>query len=105
MLTTFYPPYNFGGDGIGVQRLARALARRGFEVTVVHDADAYITLAKSAPPPSTGDDGVKVISLKSPLGALSSLATQQFGRPVAHGKQIKALLAPESTDVIWYHNV
>src|SRR6185312_9111335 len=28
MLTTFYPPYNFGGDGIGVQRLAAAFARR-----------------------------------------------------------------------------
>ena len=23
--TTFYPPYNFGGDGIGIQRLCRAL--------------------------------------------------------------------------------
>ena len=23
MLTTFYPPHNFGGDGIGIQRLAR----------------------------------------------------------------------------------
>ena len=37
MLTTFYPPYNFGGDGIGVQRLATALVRRGCEVTVIHD--------------------------------------------------------------------
>ena len=25
MLTTFYPPFNFGGDGIDVQRTARAL--------------------------------------------------------------------------------
>ena len=41
MLTTFYPPYNFGGDGIGIQRLSRGLVKRGHHVTVVHDADAY----------------------------------------------------------------
>lgn len=51
MLTTFYPPYNFGGDGIGVQRLSRALARRGHRVTVVHDADAYNLLSPTADPP------------------------------------------------------
>src|ERR1700682_4580848 len=39
-ITTFYPPYNFGGDGIAVQRLARALIRRGHCVTVIHDVDA-----------------------------------------------------------------
>ena len=44
-LTTFYPPYNFGGDGIDVQRTARALVDRGHEVTVVHDIDAYQWLA------------------------------------------------------------
>ena len=52
-LTTFYPPYNFGGDGVAVQRLARALVRRGHHVTVVHDVDAFETLvgrALSGPP-------------------------------------------------------
>ncbi len=29
MITTFYPPWHFGGDAIGTQRLARALVRRG----------------------------------------------------------------------------
>jgi hypothetical protein len=28
LLTTFYPPCNFGGDGIDVQRTARALVNR-----------------------------------------------------------------------------
>ena len=27
MLTTFYPPYSFGGDAIGVERLSSAMAR------------------------------------------------------------------------------
>ena len=39
MVTTFYPPYNFGGDGVYVQRLARALVRRGHHVEVIHDTD------------------------------------------------------------------
>ena len=44
MVTTFYPPYSFGGDAIGVQRLSRALVRRGHDVTVVHDTDAFRVL-------------------------------------------------------------
>jgi len=43
MFTTFYPPYSFGGDAIGVQRLAHALAARGHQITVVHDIDAYLS--------------------------------------------------------------
>ena len=41
MLSTYYPPYSYGGDGITLQRLCRALVRAGHQVTVVHDADAY----------------------------------------------------------------
>ncbi len=32
MITTYYPPCNFGGDGIFVQRLSNELARRGHHV-------------------------------------------------------------------------
>ena len=28
-VTTFYPPFNFGGDGLYVQRLARGFAGSG----------------------------------------------------------------------------
>jgi hypothetical protein len=35
MVTTFYPPYNFGGDGIYVHALSNELARRG-QVDVIH---------------------------------------------------------------------
>ena len=34
-LTTFYPPRNFGGDGIYLHRLAQALASAGHEVDIV----------------------------------------------------------------------
>ena len=45
LVTTFYPPFSFGGDGIYVRRMAHALARMGCDVHIIHDADAYRTLA------------------------------------------------------------
>ena len=105
-LTTFYPPYNFGGDGIGIQRLARGLVRAGHHVTVIHDADAYLSLANGPPP--TGEpepDGLEVVSLRSRLGVVSPLLTQQTGRPIVHGPRIGRLLADGAFDVINFHNV
>jgi len=106
MVTTFYPPYNFGGDGLFVRRLAHALAGRGHSVDIIHDVDAYNMLSDEAAPreeePEPG--GVRVHRLQSPLGSLSCLATQQLGRPLVHGRQIKRLL-DEGFDVIHYHNI
>jgi hypothetical protein len=36
MITTLYPPYNFGGDGIFVYRLSNELAKNGHHLEVVH---------------------------------------------------------------------
>ena len=36
LVTTFYPPSSFGGDGIFVRNLARELARRGHEIGRAH---------------------------------------------------------------------
>jgi len=111
-LTTFYPPHNFGGDGIGIQRLARGLVKAGHQVTVIHDVDAYHTLhpgpapaAPAAPVAPAEPDGLEVIPLKSGLGALSSLLTQQLGRPVLNGGKIAAILAKGRFDVINFHNI
>ena len=41
MVTTFYPPFSFGGDGMCVYRLSTALAERGHQVDVYHSEDAY----------------------------------------------------------------
>ncbi len=105
-LTTFYPPYNFGGDGIGIQRLARGLVRSGHQVSVVHDVDAYTTLGgrvvRDAPPEPKGLD---VIPLRSGVGPLSVLLTQQFGRPVMNGRRITRVLREGEYDVINFHNV
>jgi glycosyltransferase involved in cell wall biosynthesis len=106
MLTTFYPPYHFGGDAIGVQRLARGLVRAGHDVTVVHDVDAYHALHPGAPP-NDGEaaDGVEVIPLRSGLRTLSPLLTQQTGRPIVHGRAIRRLMAERRFDVVNFHNV
>jgi glycosyltransferase involved in cell wall biosynthesis len=105
MLTTFYPPYNFGGDGIGVQRLATALARRGCEVTVVYDEDAYVVLAGAEPQRAPPDARIEVIGLRSGLRTASTLLTHQLGRPVVHAARLRQILRPGAFDVVWYHNV
>ncbi len=106
MVTTFYPPYNFGGDGIGVQRLSRALVRRGHKVTVLHDIDAFQALSQGpAPVPTVEDDGVRVIGLRSQLPVLSSLLTQQTGRPIVHRAAIEQILQSDPPDVINFHNI
>lgn len=105
-LTTFYPPFNFGGDGIDVQRTARALVRRGHAVTVVHDVDAYEWLAgRRLPEQPAHQDGVEVIGLRSRLGVVSPLLTHQFGLPVVHGRRIRRLLREREVDVILFNNV
>ncbi len=117
MLATFYPPYNFGGDGMGILRLSQALVRRGHRVTVIHDGDAYVTLAGKEPEGrgargegrGTKDegrgDGVEVVTLRSRLGRFSNLLTQQLGRPVVHGARIRRELDARGVDVTVLHNV
>lgn len=103
--TTFYPPYSFGGDAVGVQRLARALVKRGHEVTVLHDIDAFRAVNNGPEPkPVKSDDGVKVIGLKSKAGILSPVLTQQTGRPVANAPELHAILDGGGFDVINFHN-
>ncbi len=106
MITTFYPPYSFGGDAVFVQRLSRALAQRGHEVDVIHCRDAYRALAGGDPDGSyVQHPGVTVHGLLSPFGALSPLATQQTGLPLFKRAAIDRILAERQPDVIHYHNI
>lgn len=105
MITTFYPPYNFGGDGIFVHALSNELARRGHQVDVIHCIDAYLFLAGSAPLASYRDHpNVTVHGLKSRFGFLSPLATQQTGSPCLKSARIRRILETPY-DVIHYHNI
>lgn len=105
MITTFYPPYNFGGDGIFVHRLSNELAQSGHHVDVIHCVDSYRLLARSDPLKTHQDyPNVVVHSLRSPFGFLSPLATYQTGFPLLKSRRIRQVL-DKGFDVIHYHNI
>jgi glycosyltransferase involved in cell wall biosynthesis len=104
MVTTFYPPYHFGGDAIYVHRLAQALARRGHSVDVLHDLDAYYLARRQEPVQQFEEHGrVRVHRMKSPFGFLSPLSTHQTGRPWLK-PAIREHLTSGSYDVVHFHN-
>jgi glycosyltransferase involved in cell wall biosynthesis len=105
MITTFYPPYHFGGDGVFVQRLSNELAQRGHHVEVVHCIDSYRLLASREPTGGHPDhSNVIVHGLKSRFGLLSPLATHQTGNPFFKSTRIRDILK-KGFDVIHYHNI
>jgi glycosyltransferase involved in cell wall biosynthesis len=104
MITTFYPPYNYGGDGIFVHRLSNELARGGHKVDVIHCMDAY-RLGGGMPSGGYRDHpNVTVHGLKSRFGFLSPLATHQTGRPLFKADRIREILE-KGFDVVHYHNI
>ena len=106
MVTTFFPPFSFGGDGILVERLARALVRRGHAVTVMHDAHAWRQLARAPDPPRPRwPEGLTVVTLDGALGRLSPLLVHQLGRQVVHGRRLATLVDGGGFDVVHTHNV
>ena len=91
---------------MGIQRFSRALVSRGHRVTVLQDIDAFNSLKETTEPVVEKEsDGVKVIRLSSRLGTVSSLLTQQTGRPVIQGRRIRQILDQGKFDVINFHNV
>lgn len=106
MVTTFYPPYHFGGDAMYVYRLSNALARRGHRVTVVHCVDSYRMLS-SAEPADTfpNHPNVRVERLRNPRGKLSPLVTYLTGRPGLKAPALDAIFAREPFDVVHFHNI
>jgi glycosyltransferase involved in cell wall biosynthesis len=107
MITTFYPPYAFGGDAVFVQRLSNLLARRGHEVDVIHCVDSYRALAGGLPAAghSADEPGVTVHRLRSGAGVLSPLATYETGYPLFKGRALRRILAAKRFDVIHFHNI
>ena len=105
MVTSFYPPYHFGGDAVYVQQLANELAARGHHVEVVHCIDAFNLLSRHPPRRSVPEHpNLLVHRLKSPLGLLSPLATHQTGRPMFKSKRLLQIFE-QPFDVIHYHNI
>jgi glycosyltransferase involved in cell wall biosynthesis len=105
MVTTFYPPYHFGGDAMHAYRLTNALARRGHAVTIVHSEDAYRSLGGTEPAgtfPHEPGVSVRPLGTQFPLGAAT--ATYLSGRPLFYGSQLDRVFR-ERFDVVHFHNV
>jgi glycosyltransferase involved in cell wall biosynthesis len=105
-VTTFFGAHSFGGDAAYVDRLARALLRRGHEVHVLHCADAFNAVRGRHPlRPYTPPPGLHVQQLRSPFGILSPLATQMSGRPIFKAEALRRALDAVDTDVVHFHNI
>ena len=105
MVTTYYPPYHFGGDATYVHALSRTLVSLGHQVEVMHCIDAY-RLKKTEPITlsSVADDGIVVHRLKSRFGFLSPLITQQTGYPGLKARAERAIFS-RAFDVVHFHNI
>jgi glycosyltransferase involved in cell wall biosynthesis len=105
-LTTFYPPYNIGGSGMYVYRLAHTLGEAGHRVDVIHCIDSY-RFVHGADPESgyASHPNVHLHGLQSGYGLLSPLLSHQTGRPLLKQKAIQEIVRRNPPDVIHFHNV
>lgn len=105
-LSTFYPPYSFGGDAMYIYRLAHALGDAGHYVDVIHCVDSY-HLQHPAEPEIRFAEHPNVVrhELRSPFKWLSPLLTQQTGRPLLKRGVIDRVLGARTHDVIHFHNI
>jgi glycosyltransferase involved in cell wall biosynthesis len=105
-LTTFYPPYSFGGDAMYIYRLSHALGDAGHQVDVIHCIDSYHLLHPAEPPIRFANhSNVRTHGLRSRYRGLSPLVTQQTGRPYLKQWQIRQVLDAKPYDVMYYHNI
>lgn len=110
-LTTFYPPWGFGGDAVHVQRLAEAQARRGHQVSVVCAPAAFRLLRGAAGrglalPDSSS--GVTVHALDGATAAIEPLLVHQTGSAVLQRSELRRYLGAAARvppDVVHYHNI
>jgi glycosyltransferase involved in cell wall biosynthesis len=104
-LTTFFPPYHFGGDATYVADLANALASAGHEVTVVHCADSFELLhGSAAPAPYPLHPAVRVHTLRSRWGRLSPILSYFTGHPGPKAPALARILS-QGFDVVHWHNL
>jgi glycosyltransferase involved in cell wall biosynthesis len=104
-VTTFYPPYHFGGEALYLFRLTKQLTLAGHRVTVVHCVDSYELFTKTGP---RGDfenpPGVTVHALRTGPGGLSPLVTYLSGRPGLKAKALDEIFR-EHFDVVHFHQM
>lgn len=104
-ITTFFPPYHFGGDGLAVADLANSLAAAGHSVDVIHCADSYDLLRGSRRPSSYPvHPAVRVHTLRSRWGRLSPVFTYFTGHAGPKKRPLAEILS-QDFDVVHWHNI
>ncbi len=103
MVTSFFPPHHFGGDGTYVRQLFSALQRRGHDVDVVYCHDAYAASGGRIPA-TEADRNPHIHCLNSRFGFLSPLYSYATGRPGPKSAALKRLTR-KPYDVIHFHNI
>lgn len=99
LITTFYPPDSFGGDGVAVQRLADGLRVRGHRVRIVHNPTAYRMTGGS----SGGSRDPDAVTVPGGRGAgLATTSTYVTGRALGYRRRLEALVT--GADVVHFHN-
>jgi glycosyltransferase involved in cell wall biosynthesis len=106
MITTFYPPYHFGGEAMYLYRLGNLLAERGHRVTVVHCVDSFRLLTSAEPRGEFPQhENVTVHRLHSALGSVSPLITYLSGRPGLKAPALDDIFRKTRFDVVHFHLV
>jgi glycosyltransferase involved in cell wall biosynthesis len=105
MVTTFYPPHAFGGDGRFVRDLSEALAARGHDVEVVYLRDAYPGRSNDAADAPRLVPHLRVHALTSRAGRLALLVAHQTGFPWLMARALKRHLHRTDVDVVHFHNI
>jgi glycosyltransferase involved in cell wall biosynthesis len=105
-LTTFYPPYSFGGDAMYIYRLSHALAEMGHQVDIIHCVDSYHLQHPAEPEIQFAEHpNVTRHELRSGYNWLSPLLTHQTGKPYLKNEQIQQVLNSKPFDAMHYHNM
>src|SRR5436309_3300248 len=88
MVTTFYPPFSYGGDATYVRNLAKALVEQSHDVEVIASTEAYRVRTKGDDQvaPSWGD-GVTVHRMRHRAGLL---VPQLRDRPLGSLDRLRA---------------
>jgi len=106
MVTTYYPPYHFGGDAVSVYRLSEALAEQGHSIDVVHSIDAYRLQHPAEPElPFNHHPSVRRHALETKSPDLATFSAHQLGSPAIYLRRLREILEGGNYDVIHYHNI
>ena len=107
MVTTFFPPHNFGGDGMWVYRLTNSLARQGHRLSVVYNPHAFKLMGGAISGQSFPlHANVETFPLGPPrLGLAGTLLDHQLGQPFAHRPELERFFAGNEFDVVHFHNI